>query len=308
MSESRNIILTSVQGADFDYIAPFILSLKRTGYAGRLIVFASAMKGDAVAQLEGHGATVIPFKFIPKRLRKTAAWPWFLWRRYLTANARSAFKEKLTHLVLPFFYRRHLLYLEFLREHHAEFDRFFVTDARDVYFQADPFSWPAGGGLHFFLEEPANTIGSSNLKKNWTENQFGRREVAGQLDQVVSCAGTVFGDAGGMLSYSTGIVGLTLRAKRLRKIVQDDQGVHNYLLRENLLPSVTIHENRRGAVLTAGIMRMADFQMNRLGQLVDETGRVIPVVHQYDRIPELKKHLLAQLRQATASMTKIIGR
>jgi hypothetical protein len=30
MPESRNIILTTVQGVDFDYVAPFIVSLKRT--------------------------------------------------------------------------------------------------------------------------------------------------------------------------------------------------------------------------------------------------------------------------------------
>jgi hypothetical protein len=295
MSETRNLILTTVQGMDFDYVAPFIFSLKRTGYRGRLIIFASAMKGDAVAQLERHGATVIPFRFFHKRLQKTLMWPWPCWRKFFAADTAPALKEKFAHAVLPFFYRRHLLHLQFLREHHGEFDRIFLTDARDVYFQTNPFLWKPNDGLHFFLEEPANTIRTGRLQKNWTENQFGRHDAGAHLDQVISCAGTVFGDAAGMLDYLTKMVTLTTQSRRLRKIVQDDQGIHNYMLRENLLPRVSIHENRRSAVLTAGIMRMTDFQMNELGELLDEGGNVIPVLHQYDRLPELKKHLLTRL-------------
>lgn len=295
MPETRNLILTTVQGADFDYVAPFIFSLKRTGYRGRLVIFASAMKGDAVAQLEHHGATVIPFRFFHKRFQKTLAWPWPCWRKFFAADTAPTLQEKFAHAVLPFFYRRHLLYLQFLRKHHDEFDRIFLTDARDVCFQADPFLWNPADGLHFFLEEPANTIRVCGLQKNWTENQFGRSDAEAHLDQIISCAGTVFGDADGMLAYLSKMVALATQSRRLRKIVADDQGIHNYMLRENLLPRVSIHENRRSAVLTTGTMRMTDFRMNELGQLLDESGNVIPVVHQYDRLPELKKHLLARL-------------
>ena len=149
MSEKRDLVLTTVQGVDFDYLAPFVSSLKRTGFRGRLVVFASAMKGDAVSQLERHGVTVVSFPFISKRLREFFFWPfWPFWRRLFALNAFPEFKEKLAHVALPLFYRRHLIYLQYLRAHRLEYDRVFLTDARDVFFQADPFSWNPPPGLH----------------------------------------------------------------------------------------------------------------------------------------------------------------
>jgi hypothetical protein len=298
MSETRNVILTIVQGADFNYVAPFILSLKRTGYRGRLIIFASAMKGDAVSQLERHGAIVIPFPFLSKRLREFFFWPaWPLCRRLFAVNAFLDLKEKLAHAALPLFYRRHLIYLQFLRAHRLEFDRVFLTDARDIFFQADPFSWNQPAGLHFFLLEGDHTINSSQLSVNWTQNQFGRTNVGQHLDKIVSCAGTTFGDTEAIITYLTQMVATSLCARRLRKMTGgDDQGVHNYLIYENLLPAVTLHSNRCSAVLTTTLpMMMADIPFNADGLVTNETGGVIPVIHQYDRLPEFKKYLLASL-------------
>jgi hypothetical protein len=300
MPGTRNLILTTVQEADFDYVAPFIVSLKRTGYRGRVVFFASAMKGDAVSRLEQHGATVIPYRFFDKHIREAFFWPvWPLWRRFFGTKAFPKPKEMLAHVALPLFYRRHLICLQFLRAQRLQFDRIFLTDARDVYFQADPFSWQPGAGLHFFLLDANRTVGSSQLPANWTENQFGRRQVSHHLAKGVSCAGTTFGDPEGIINYLTQMVATSLGARKLRKISSDDQGVHNYLLHENLLPAVTLHPNRRSAVLTTGAaMTMADIQIGPDGTVINEAGQAFPVLHQYDRIPALKQHLMSRLAAA----------
>jgi hypothetical protein len=294
----QDLILTVVQGVDFDYLAPFIFSLKRTGYRGKLIVLASAMKDGAVAQLESHGATVIPFSFHSKRLREIFFWPaWPLWRHFFKKNTASKFKESVAHYALPLFYRRHLICLQFLRMHGHKFDRVFLSDARDVYFQADPFSWNPPPGLHFFLLHPEHTVNSSELHLNWKQNQFDRTDASPHLNQVVSCAGTTFGDTPTIITYLSQLVALSLRTRKLRKIAGgDDQAVHNYMIYEKLLPAMTLHANEEGAVLTTtSPMTMKSLSMDANGRLVDKSGKIIPILHQYDRVPGLKEHLLSRL-------------
>ena len=293
---SRELILSIVQTADFDYIAPFNTSLQRTGYRGRLVIFASAMKGDASARLEELGVTVIPYRFVGKHLREIFFWPgWPLWRQIFRIKFPAALKERLAHIALPLFYRRHLIYLQFLRAHRHEFDRVFLTDARDVYFQADPFAWPLAPGLHFFLLDAAHTVTTSGLHQHWLTNQFGRQDVAAHRGKNVSCAGTTLGDTAGIISYLEQMLAYSLTARRLRKITSDDQGVHNFLIHENLLPQIHLHANWRGPVLTTTPpMSLSAMRLNDAGQVVDETGAVIPVLHQYDRLPDLNQHLRLQ--------------
>ena len=296
MSEKRDVILTIVQGTDFDYVAPFIFSLQRSGFRGRLIVFASAMKGDAIRQMESHGVTVVSYPFKSKRLREAIFWPlWPLWRRYFAAGNISPRKEKLAHAALPLFYRRHLVYLEYLRAHQDEFDRVFLSDARDVYFQADPFAWPFTAGLHFFMLPATNNIVTARLFVNWEQNQFGVTQAEPHLKKNVSCAGTTFGDTASILNYLSQMVSVSLRARKLRRVTGgDDQGVHNFLICENKFPRATLHHNFAGPILTtAEPLTMNDIRLDSGDRVVDEQGNVIPVLHQYDRIPELKKHILA---------------
>ncbi len=295
--DKRDAIFTVVQGVDFDYLAPFIFSLKHTGYCGHLIVFASAMKKGAVAQLEKQGATVVSFSFHSKLVREIFFWPaWPLWRLFFKNKALGGFREKLAHFALPLFYRRHLVCLEYLRRHRQEFNRVFLTDARDVYFQADPFSWNPPPGLHFFLLHPNHTIGSTRLHLNWTQKQFGLTGVGPYRDQTVSCAGTTFGDTESIIAYLTRLLAFSLRARKLRKIIGDDQAIHNYLIYEKLLPPMTLHVNCQGAVLTTTPpMKLDGLRTDIEGRLVDISGNVIPVLHQYDRVAGLKEKLLCRL-------------
>jgi hypothetical protein len=295
---NKNLILTVVQGADFDYVASFLRSLEQTGCTAQRVIFAAAMKGDAVDRMREYGATVVPYRHHSKRLRELAVWPlWPVWRRYFNTARLSAFQESLAQIALPLFYRRHLLYLQYLRDRQREFDRVFITDIRDVFFQADPFAWRQPEGLHVFLLDGVHTVKSSQLCRNWTENQFGRTDATPHLDKAVSCAGTTFGDAGAMVNYLSQMVETSLRARKLRKMVAgDDQAVHNYLIYEKLLPSATLYTNGSGPVMTTTVpMTMADLRFDREGRVLDDAGAVVPVLHQYDRVPGLKEHLIGRL-------------
>ena len=91
--------------------------------------------------------------------------------------------------------------------------------------------------------------------------------------------------------YLAQMVSLSMKALSLREI-DGDQGLHNYILRERLLSRVIVHENRRGPVMTLGPIKMGDIRLSADRQVVNEVGQVVSVLHQYDRIPELKKILL----------------
>jgi protein involved in polysaccharide export with SLBB domain len=86
-----------------------------------------------------------------------------------------------------------------------------------------------------------------------------------------------------------------MSARNLARIAGGDQGIHNYLLIQKRLPGVTVHPNRHAPVLTMGVMNPGEVRFNAADEVLNENGEVAPVLHQYDRLPEVKQRLLAGL-------------
>ncbi len=290
----RDVILTAIRHVQLESVLPFLRSLKRTGYDGEVVVFVSGMEERALDGLREQGATLVRFPFFGRHVRQRLAAPWPIWRRFFASGVSQAAKERVANLVFHLFYRRHLLYLQFLRERRRDYDRIFLTDSRDVFFQADPFSWNPDKGVHFFLEEAGNRIGQCPHHIRWIRSQFGQSVLDELGAQVVSCAGTTFADPDSAIEYLTTMVLVSMKALSLREF-DGDQGIHNYILRKKLLANAVVHENRSGPVLTVGPMRMADVRLNREQHVVNEKNQIVPVLHQYDRIPELKQLLLRKM-------------
>jgi hypothetical protein len=291
---SRDVILTTLYRFRFESAATFLASLRRTGYQGEIVAFVSNMEEGSVAELRNNGVSVVRFRFLARHARQHLAWPWPLWRRIFASTIPQAAKERLAHAVFHLFYRRHLLYLQFLRERRRNYDRVFLTDCRDVYFQAAPFSWNPPKGVHFFLEEETNRIGQCPHNSRWIRSQFGQSVLDEFAAAAVSCAGTVFGDIESIIEYLSTMVALSMKALSLREF-DGDQGIHNYILRKRLLQNAVAHNNRSGPVMTLGPMRMADLRLNETGLVVNDAGQIVPVLHQYDRVPELKEILLRRI-------------
>jgi hypothetical protein len=294
--------MTTVHRIESPALEPFFRSLQATGFDGDVVVFASAVSAESVRQLETWGARVVPFRFHGKHVTNRAARLWWLWRRIFAGRLSVPAKERLAHAVFHLFYRRHLLYLEYLRAHEAQYEAVFLTDCRDVFFQADPFSWAAGPGLHVFLEEETNRIGQCPHNSRWIRSLFGEEALRKLSDQTVSCAGTVFGDVSAMKDYLGKMTAQAMEARTLRD-ADGDQGIHNYLIRTGRLDPVEIHPNRQGPVMTLGPMRWSDLRRNEDGWVVDAANRVVPTLHQYDRIPELREALLRSVAGAPDSLS-----
>ena len=294
---SRDVILTTLHCVRADYVATFLASLKHTGFRGEVVVFVSGMENEEVARLRHQGVTTVPFRFRGSHVRQRLAKLWPLWRWLFKSPAPQRAKEYLAHAVFHLFYRRHLLYLQFLRKHRQDYDRVFLTDARDVYFQADPFSWNLPPGIHLFLEDASLKLGQEPSHATALRNQFGQALLDEISHETISCAGTVLGDTAGIMEYLSRMVALTMQARSLRDVCAD-QTIHNYLLyQKNRSPGLVAHVNGQGPVLTVGVMRPAAIRFDEQGLVVNDAGKIMPVLHQYDRHPEVEKVLLARLRR-----------
>lgn len=294
-STSRDLILATLHQRNFDSVAPFVLSLKRTGYQGRAVVFTSRVDGASQEKLGKNGIAVIPFHFTGKRDRQRLARLWLLWRWYFTTRASPAAKVWLAHRVFHLRYRRYLLYAEFLRQHGMDFDRILLADSTDVFFQADPFSWNLTPGVHFFMEDEKQVIGNCRLHRLWLTHQFGAEFLEAHASKNISCSGTTFGDTASIQEYLEVMIATIMKARNLAKIAGGDQGIHNYVLIQKLLKNIIVHENQREQVLTMGVMDSGRFRIDNRGAVLNEGGEFVPILHQYDRHADLKERLHAGL-------------
>jgi hypothetical protein len=299
-STTRDLILAVVRQRGFDRVAPFVLSLRQSGYRGRFVLFTSLVDAESIEKLGKNGATVVPFHFSGKRERQRLAYLWPIWRWYFATGASTASKMWLARRVFHLRYLRYLLYDEFLHQHGTEYDRVLLADCTDVYFQGDPFSWDLSPGVHFFMEEEKQQVGESQNQRLWMTYQFGREYVERHASKTVSCSGTTFGDTASIRKYIALMIFTSMRARNLGKIYGGDQGIHNYLLIERLLDNVIVHPNRHGPVMTMGVMRPGDWRTDGGRRVLNDTGDAPPVLHQYDRFPELKNNLVQSLPGRTA--------
>jgi hypothetical protein len=145
------------------------------------------------------------------------------------------------------------------------------------------------------MEEAAKRLGDCRLHRLWLGCQFGPEYVERHAQKNVSCSGTTFGDTASIRKYLARMVATMMQARNLAKISGGDQGIHNYLLIEKLLDNLTVHPNRQGPVMTMGVMRAGDWQMDDHGRVLNENAEIPPVLHQYDRSSGLKERLLARL-------------
>ncbi len=159
----------------------------------------------------------------------------------------------------------------------------FLTDARDVVLQSNPFEDLDEDKLHVFLQHGV-VYGEDNLDTNWINNVMGVAAARRFSGREVSCCGTTIGGQAVMLSYLKKMTAAILKYQF--SVV--DQVPHNEIIYSGW-PSerISFHPNTEGLVLTLGGMTAADVELTettvRLG------GRVVPVVHMYDRVPEIKE-------------------
>ena len=153
-------------------------------------------------------------------------------------------------------------------------------------FQADPFDCIQEHEIQFFLE--SNTLGIlGDVNKTWLDWIYKCSSTSFLIGNKIACAGTTLGSAKVIPRYLEAMRKEIINAERF-PYGGNDQGMHNMILwRERSEFKKTTIENAQGAVFMAIGAPKDLYKIDDKGFLLDGTGRVVPLLHTYDRFPEM---------------------
>lgn len=303
----RRLIIGAAVGYGWASIAPFVLSLRASGYAGDVCLLVGKLSaGDQSHLSQNNICTIRASALSPrahprllnvlfnrrfKKLYRTV--PDWIDQLPIPKNAKLrlgfSYGTRLSHILCA----RFLHSFRLLRSPAAaQYDEIFLSDVRDVVFQADPFPYPINAPQCFALEDPSVTLGSEPHNRRWLGDIYGYGESNRLYNRPISCAGTTYGTRAGILEYLDAMTSSIIRT--LHSVAGRpgyDQGLHNHLIATGQFPHARLVPNGEGPVLTIQEMDPARIQLHTDG-VRDQAGRLIPVLHQYDRNQLLRDHFL----------------
>lgn len=254
MSGRKNLIMGLWSDLPFDGLERFIASLRRTTFDGDVCVFVDNVPAATVKALLAHGIIV----------------------------------ERAARFALPqmnYQGSRYHSYQEFLGRFGSDYDKVMITDLRDVIFQSDPFATPFPADIVFAQER--RRIGDCPTNRSWIVQTYGEAMADNLRHCMVSCSGTTFGTVGGMHLYLSVMINeLTSRPMPISGGL--DQAIHNFLIRMRPLRNAWC-DPADSMVATLSYVPDEAIRIEPDGVLVD--GKLVPVVHQWDRKSALREHI-----------------
>lgn len=191
-----------------------------------------------------------------------------------------------------------------------------LTDVRDVVFQGDPFH-PRPSGLEVFVENEDGRLGDHAFNMKHLAALVGEEMAAGLADRPCICIGTIMGPRDEVARLCRLILMLAaVPRSQVGGAFGADQAAGNLAVHLDLAPARL--QANFGRVATVGLtggerLRFAD------GLIFNPEGDVSPIVHQYDRHPELagpihalwagdQRRCVRKTRRTAAEGTRRIGR
>ena len=255
-----DLVLGAATGYALEDLLPFVLSLKKTGYAGRICLFVWDLEPKAMVVLRRLGVELYPCSVSQSD------------KIYTVTGGR-------------FF-----VFQDFLKGLAGDGGRVMLTDVRDVVFQRNPFDAIEAPGVHVFFEHDAYSLGREAFNAAAIVRAYGPDVLDTLAGKPIACVGVVIGDQPSILAYLERITA------ELGAMAEDffgsDQAAHNRIVHENAVENCLAHGNDAGPVLHMALVGPAAVRVNGDGCVVRANGEVIPVLHQYDRHPALQKNLL----------------
>jgi hypothetical protein len=300
-SGPRDLILGAVDSYNWEAVRPFVESLRSTGYDGELRFFVSNVSDETAARLRDEGVELTRPRRVQLRVRgkkwspynwKTNRLRWYsqpLYGKAVRALAALSPDPRLTKARLGgalgnLAIARYFWYFDYLSRTVGSYRNVMVTDVRDVVFTGNPFDFDIGSSVHMFLENEEDTIGSHPPSKSWLVGAYGHETFDALSDRPIVCSGVTIGAAPAVLAYLGVMVDELARLDR--QFDGMDQGIHNYLLYNDLVPDVRFSGNEDGPVVTLALI-----PPERAISLVYDRDPPPKVVHQYDRHPRLVAEL-----------------
>jgi hypothetical protein len=294
---NKNLIIGAATGYKYEDMKYFFLSLKAIDFTGDVALLVSdKIDTDTRDQLIKQGVILIYIKSTSIRFAKNYAnsrlwkihWlPHKLIFALLNAGKNNIQRlnryVKIFHLISG---SRYCFYYDYLLANRDKYKYILVTDVRDVLFQADPFAHLEQDSILNFYQED-DPIKDSFYICYWVKHAFGAKKLEPIKDKMGICSGTTIGSVDRMLDYLENMIATQARITGgLTALGGFDQGIHNYLIYNNYFPGAQIKINGTAEVFQLGGSTPTLFNENQ--ELVTSENVVIPVIHQFDRTPEIK--------------------
>ena len=177
--------------------------------------------------------------------------------------------------------------------------RAWLVDARDTYFQGDPFDMLSidEPGFYVFNGVESMLIRDDGWNRGWIKDCFSDDVYRQVADKHIICSGVSMGSMDAVLRYLELMNDVVTSRKRFEISKQSrfpncerngvDQGVHNVLVYTARLPHLRIFDQTSGPVANL----QAGKAIVRGTSVLNAAGNKVAVVHQYDRNAALQKML-----------------
>ena len=285
----KNLVLGAVENYQRRDIVPFIRSLEAVGYSGDVVFFVSNISSDLRSFLRDHGVRMVSYR----RLRGPIARGLRIIMNWFLDRFRRRFNRELVSPRHPLFRyiwhihaSRYFLYFEYMKSVNEEYELILLTDVRDVVFQRDPFTFEISGSVCTFEEYPGISIGQEFFNSWWIRDLFGESCMRGMRDRTIYCSGVTFGTQTGIQSYLNTMTDLLSRRHGPYRF---DQGAHNYIVYKELLHGLQLFQFQASPIVHLGITPFDLIRLSRSGDVLNASGAVAHVVHQYDRHPVIEE-------------------
>jgi hypothetical protein len=274
------MVIGSITGYDFDKIRPWVNSLDQSGFTGTKAMLCYNVSKETVEELTKRGYAIFAF----------------------TVNEKTGDYEyaKVFSIVVERFL--HLWY--FLKEYKGTHRYIITTDVKDVIFQYNPSVW-----LEQNMGDKKINVASESIRykdEDWGANNlycsFGHMLYGELHNNTISNAGTISGDFDTMVDMFLNIYLLCNgTSHQIEGGGGPDQAALNVLLNMKTYRDITnfaASEDGWAAQLGTTGPQIAGKYGDRLVEnspiIVDNMvctskGSPFALVHQYDRVPELKK-------------------
>lgn len=284
-SSKPDLIMTLAYRYKWKDLSVFVNSLKNTGFSGDLVVFAARLDQRTIRELESRGVIVRRI-FLPLyRLHNVFLVPgWRPWRWLFRMIPNRAVKRSIAKRVFSIMCARFAHFHAYLSRHRDKYGQVMISDARDVCFQGLPFENLGTRSMVTFLENQLISENKGNLV--WLVQTYAHKFPPTLLHQPIACAGVTLGTTDGMMDYLTLMLDGMFKAVKMRPVDGTDQAVHNFIFHTGLLADSTVMANGNAICRTMG--PGDPFDLDEQSRLISQ-GKVVSILHQYDRYPELKE-------------------
>jgi hypothetical protein len=277
----KNIILTTAHNISLEMLRPFIFSFKMNQPDAMLVIFTN--RKEYKKCIEDEKIKVIEFSYTSFRMRHIECFFWPLWKLVFSTIQNRYIKYQIAQKVFNLFFLRNLLYLQFLESLETRPQWVFLTDSRDAVFQDDLFRRLNKSGLYVFGEGKKRSIGNCESNSRMLRNCFGKKGLQELEKYEPLCAGTVIGDFENIYGYLTSMVNYSMKIKRMRMVPGDDQGLHNYIIRKEILRDVIFCSVEQGPIGTLGCLSESEIRMSFDNLVIQNDGHPYAFLHQQDR-------------------------